>query len=160
VLRTRLFDAYVRTLSLPSARHGVKIGWALDTRFDQLDNALARWFDLDLSDAIALRHRFFEDEPRRTMIAASVLENDRMDAVGATGGPWMFVAEAMLIYLDAPDARHAIVGLAGRFPCPRIAIDTMASRMVRNPGQARRDAPPAACKLIPLECDDPREIES
>ena len=29
-----------------------------------------RWFDLDLPDAIALRRRFFDDEARRTMVAA------------------------------------------------------------------------------------------
>ena len=57
------------------------------------------------------------------MIAASVLDADWMDLVEATGGPWMFVAEAVLIYLDPADARRAVVALADRFAGARIAFD-------------------------------------
>lgn len=161
VLRARMFDAYVEDF-LAAHPHGtvVDIGCGLDTRFDRLDNGHVRWFDLDLPDAIALRRRFFEDEPRRTMIAASVLQDDWMAVVEATGGPWMFVAEAVLIYLDAPDARRAIEGLANRFPSARVAFDTTASRMVdtQDRHDAMRHLPRAS--WFRWKCDDPREIES
>ena len=94
------------------------------------------------------------------MIAASVLETGWMAQVKATGGPWMFVAEAVLPYLDAADARRAIVGLAEHFPGARIAFDTTATRMVES--QHRHDA----MRHLPREswfrwcCDDPLEIES
>ena len=83
-----------------------------------------------------------------------------MDQVEAAGGPWMFVAEAVLIYFDAPDAQRAIVDIAGRFPGARIAFDTTAARMVDT--QDRHDA----MRHLPREswfrwkCDEPREIES
>ena len=161
VLRARMFDGYVEDFlaSHPSGTV-VEVGCGLDTRFDRLDNGHVRWFDLDLPDAIALRRRYFEDEPRRTMIASSVLEEDWMDLVEATGGPWMFVAEAVLIYLDGPDARRAIVGLAHRFPGARIAFDTTASRMVdtQDRHDAMRHLPRAS--WFRWKCDDPREIES
>ena len=118
-----------------------------------------RWFDLDPPDTIALRRRFFDDKPRRTMLAASVLDTDWMGQVEAAGGPWMFVAEAMLIYLDAPAAQRAIVNIAGRFPGARIAFDTTAARMVET--QGRHDA----MRHLPREswfrwkCDEPQEIE-
>ena len=57
------------------------------------------------------------------MIAASVLDTDWMDLVEASGGPWIFVAEAVLIYLDPADARRAVVALAKRFAGARIAFD-------------------------------------
>ena len=94
------------------------------------------------------------------MIAASVLETGWMAQARATGGPWMFVAEAVLAYLDAADARRAIVGLAEHFPGARIAFDTTATRMVES--QHRHDA----MRHLPREswfrwcCDDPLEIES
>ena len=72
----------------------------------------------------------------------------------------MFVAEAVLIYLDAPDAQRAIVGIAQQFPGARIAFDTTASRMVDT--QDKHDA----MRHLPREswfrwkCNDPREIES
>lgn len=161
VLRARMFDSYVEDfLASHSAGTVVEIGCGLDTRFDRLDNGHVRWFDLDLPDTIALRRRFFEDEPRRTMVAASVLDTDWMDPVEATGGPWMFVSEAVLIYLDAPDARHAMVELAQRFPGARIAFDTMAARMVdtQDKHDAMRHLPRAS--WFRWKCDDPHEIES
>ena len=161
MLRARMFDRYVEDfLAAHPGGTVVEIGCGLDTRFDRVDNGRVRWFDLDLPDAIALRRRFFDDEPRRTMVAASVLDTGWMDAVEAAGGPWMFVAEAVLIYLDAPDARRAIVDIAGRFPGALIAFDTTAARMVDT--QDRHDA----MRHLPREswfrwrCDDPREIES
>ncbi len=161
VLRARMFDDYVEDF-LAAHPEGtvVEIGCGLDTRFDRVDNGRVRWFDLDLPDTMALRRRFFDDGPRRTMVAASVLDTDWMDRVEATGGPWMFVAEAVLIYLDAPDAQRAIVNIAGRFPGARIAFDTTAARMVDT--QDRHDA----MRHLPREswcrwkCDEPREIES
>ena len=161
MLRARMFDRYVEEFV---AAHPdgtvVEIGCGLDTRFERVDNGRVRWFDLDLPDAIALRRRFFDDEARRTMVAASVLDTDWKDAVEATGGPWMFVAEAVLVYLDAPDARRAMVEIARRFAGATIAFDTTGSRMVDT--QDRHDA----MRHLPREswfrwkCDDPREIES
>ena len=161
MLRARMFDRYVESF-LEAYPQGtvIEVGCGLDTRFDRVDNGHLRWFDLDLPDTIALRGHFFDDEPRRTMIAASVLETDWMARVKATGGPWMFVAEAVLIYLDAADARRAIVGLAEHFPGTRIAFDTTAARMVES--QDKHDA----MRHLPREswyrwcCDDPQEIES
>ena len=143
MLRARMFDHYVENfLDANPSGTVVEIGCGLDTRFERVENGRLRWFDLDLPDTIALRRRFFDDGARRTMIAASVLETDWMAQVKATGGPWMFVAEAVLPYLGAADARRAIVGLAEHFPGARIAFDTTGTHMVEHPGQARRHAPP------------------
>ena len=160
VLRACMFDGYVEDfLAAHPGGTVVEIGCGLDTRFDRLDNGRVRWFDLDLPDTIALRRRFFDDKPRRTMLAASVLDTGWMDQVEAAGGPWMFVAEAVLIYLDAPDAQRAIVNIAGRFPGARIAFDTTAARMVET--QDRHDAMrhlrrESWCRW---KCDEPEEIE-
>ena len=161
MLRARMFDRYVESfLDANPSGTVVEIGCGLDTRFERVDNGQLRWFDLDLPDTIALRRRFFDDGARRTMIAASVLETDWMAQAKATGGPWMFVAEAVLMYLDAADARRAIVGIAEHFPGARIAFDTTGTRMVES--QDRHDA----MRHLPREswfrwrCDDPLEIES
>ena len=161
MLRARMFDRYVETF-LQSCPHGtvVELGCGLDTRFERLDNGEVRWFDLDLPDVIALRRRFFDDVPRRTMIAASLLDSAWMDPVQDAGGPWMFVAEAVLIYLDALDARCALSALAKRFPGARIAFDTTAAKMVdaQASHDAMRHLPRAS--WFRWRCDDPREIES
>ncbi|MEM7437942.1 MAG: class I SAM-dependent methyltransferase [Myxococcota bacterium] len=160
-VRTCMFDAYVRRF-LAENPDGtiVELGCGLNTRFERLDNGRAYWIEVDLSDVVALRRRFFDEGPRRTLIAASALDTSWMDAAEARRAPVMVVAEAILIYLDAPDARKAIETIAARFPGVWIAFDSTSSRMVDS--QANHDA----MRHLPREswfrwrCDDPREIQS
>ena len=161
MLRARMFDRYVEEF-LAEHPQGtvVELGCGLDTRFDRVDNGQVRWFDLDLPDVMELRRRFFQDEPRRTMITASVLAADWMDEVEATGRPWMFVSEAVLIYLDPPQAQQAMLSIARRFPGAWIAFDTVAGKMVDN--QHKHDAMRHMAResWFRWKCGDPREIES
>lgn len=159
-LRTRLFDQDVQDfLSQHPAGTIIEIGCGLNTRFERLDNGQARWFDLDLPDSLALRRQFFQDEPRRTMLEASVLETDWMEAVAATGGPWCFISEAVIIYLEAPQARQAITQIANRFPGAWLLLDTTSQKMVD--GQSTHDAMRYMSKesWFRWACDDPHEIE-
>ncbi|MEL6468614.1 MAG: class I SAM-dependent methyltransferase [Cyanobacteria bacterium J06623_4] len=160
-LRTRLFDQDVQAfLTEYPTGTVIEIGCGLNTRFERLDNGKALWFDLDLPDSLALRRQFFEDQPRRTMIEASVLDTDWMEPVAATGGPWCFVSEAVIIYLEPEQARRAITQIANRFPGAWILTDTTAQKMVDS--QSSHDA----MRYMPKEswfrwgCDDPYEIEA
>ena len=159
-LRTRMFDDDVRAF-LGEHPNGtiVEIGCGLNTRCERLDNGQARWFDLDLPDTLALRRRFFQDEPRRTMLAASVLETDWMETVAATGGPWCFISEAVMIYLENAQAQQAITQIANRFPGAWLLLDTTSQQMVD--GQATHDAmkhmsPESWFRWV---CNNPHEIE-
>ncbi|RZB14166.1 hypothetical protein StrepF001_39995 [Streptomyces sp. F001] len=60
----------------------VEIGTGLNTRYERVGTGRARWFDLDLPDAIDLRRTFFTDTARRTMIAA-VTDEAWADSVAA-----------------------------------------------------------------------------
>ncbi len=160
ILRTRMMDEDV-TEFLTQNPHGtvIEIGCGLNTRFERLDNGTLRWFDLDLPDTIALRRQFFQDENRRQMIAASVLETDWMDTVAATSGPWCFVSEAVLIYLEAAQVQQAIAQIAERFPGAWLLTDTTATAMVAN--QAKHDAMRHLPKAswFRWACDDPQQVE-
>ena len=159
-VRTRMFDQDVQAfLSDYPAGTVVEIGCGLNTRFERLDNGQARWFDLDLPDSLALRRQFFQDEPRRTMIEASVLEPDWMETVAATGGPWCFISEAVIIYLAPDQARQAITQLANRFPGAWFLTDTTAKKMVDS--QSTHDAMRYMSQdsWFRWACDDPQEIE-
>ena len=160
-LRTRIFDQDVQAfLTAHPTGTVIEIGCGLNTRFERLDNGQAHWFDLDLPDSLALRRQFFQDEPRRTMLEASVLETDWMETVAATGGPWCFISEAVIIYLENAQARQAITQIAHRFPGAWLLIDTTSQKMVD--GQSTHDA----MRYMSQEswfrwaCNDPHEIES
>ena len=160
-LRTRMFDQDVQTfLSEYPSGTIVEIGCGLNTRFERLDNGQARWFDLDLPDSLALRRQFFQDEPRRTMIAASVLETGWMETVAATGGPWCFISEAVIIYLEAAQAQQAITQIANRFPGAWFLTDTTAKAMVNS--QSTHDAMRYMSQdsWFRWACDDPHELET
>ena len=151
VLRARMFDRYAESF-LQEYPHGtvVELGCGLDTRFERLNNGEVRWFDLDLPNVIALRQRFFDDTPRRTMIAASLLDSAWMDQVEDAGGPWMFIAEAVLIYFDAPEVRCALGEPYPTLPRRAHRLRHHRGQDGRHLGIARRHAAPAARELISL----------
>jgi hypothetical protein len=74
----------------------VDVGCGLNTRFERVDNGRVRWFDLDLPDVIALRRRFFQDGPRQSMLAASIVDDAWIAPVKDAGGPWFFAIKAMI----------------------------------------------------------------
>jgi len=160
-VRARMFDSEVESF-LRKHPHGtvVEIGAGLNTRYERLDNGSAHWLELDLPDSMALRQRFFEDTERRTMLAASALDTDWHDRVEKMRGPYCFVSEAVLIYLNGPDVEGMLSRLAARFPGSTFITDTTSSKLVDN--QHKHDA----MKHLPKDawfrwrCDDPQTLEA
>ncbi|NVB38342.1 class I SAM-dependent methyltransferase [Pseudenhygromyxa sp. WMMC2535] len=159
-IRTRLFDDEVRAF-LDKHPEGtiIEIGAGLNTRYERLDNGRARWLELDLPDSMALRRRFFADTERRTMIDASALETDWYDRVEALPGPYCFVSEAVIIYIDNDAVEAMLRQLAARFPGAVLVTDTTCSKMVDD--QAKHDAMSKMPKdaWFRWRCDDPGGLE-
>lgn len=107
----------------------VELGAGLNTRFERVDNGQCRWFDLDLPDSMELRQRFFAETERRRFLSASVSDLSWMAEVAATGGPWLFIAEAVLVYLPEAEVRRTIAQIADHFPGSSLAFDTIHTRM-------------------------------
>jgi O-methyltransferase involved in polyketide biosynthesis len=158
LLRSAILDGWVRRfMTQHPTSTVVELGTGLNTRFDRLDNGTVRWFDLDLPDTIALRRRFFADRPRRTMLVGSVLDTDWFDTVAAAPGPYMFVCEAVLVYLAKEQVRTALSQLAHRFDGSVVAFDTAGAVMLRN--QHRNGSMHAVAARMQWVCEDPRELE-
>ncbi|BCK58827.1 class I SAM-dependent methyltransferase [Nocardia wallacei] len=159
VLRTSIFDAWVRRF-LAEHPDGtvVELGAGLNTRSNRLDNGRARWFDLDLPDTMALRRAFFDDTDRVTMIAGSILDTDWFDRVAATGGPWLFVSEAVLLYFDEEQVRAVVRQLAERFSGSLLAIDTGGRAMMDN--QERNPVFRVVSARMRWTCEDPAALAS
>ena len=158
VLRSAILDGWVRAFvtAYPTGTV-VELGTGLNTRFDRLDNGAVRWFDLDLPDTIALRRRFFADRQRRTMLVGSVLDTDWLDTVAAAPGPYLFVCEAVFVYLTGEQVRTVLSQLAHQFAGSLIAFDTAGAVMLRN--QHRNGSMHAVAARMQWVCDDPRELE-
>jgi O-methyltransferase involved in polyketide biosynthesis len=157
-LRTAVFDEWVGSfLARYPAGTVIEIGAGLSTRFERLDNGLATWIDVDLPDAIEVRRMFLPDLPRRQRIASSILDRTWIDQVHQSPAPYLFVAEAVLVYLSDSDVRRAMALMTENFPGCRIAFDTYGDWLVREHG---RHGPLRATRAeLAWSCDDPRGIE-
>lgn len=133
----------------------VEMGCGLNTRFERIDNGKARWFELDLPDVIEMRRQFFNDEPRRTMLATSALDTQWFSQIERTDAPILFISEAMLIYLQKSHVRDLIKQLSTHFDSAHLLLDTVSTHMVEN--QASHDAMKHLSKdsWFVWGCDDP-----
>jgi O-methyltransferase involved in polyketide biosynthesis len=158
VLRTAMFDVWVqRFLAEHPGGTVVEIGTGLNTRFERLDNGSVHWFDLDLPDVIELRRRFFADTDRRRMLAGSVLDPAWLRTVQASPGPYLFVAEAVLLYFEPDQVGQAIGLVAANFPGALLALDTGGQVMADSVN--RNDVLREMGARMTWVCEDPAELE-
>ncbi|HLT35740.1 MAG TPA: class I SAM-dependent methyltransferase [Enhygromyxa sp.] len=156
-LRTVMIDRWAREFlrEHPGATV-IEIGTGLNTRFERVDDGRLRWFDVDLPDSTALRRRFFEDSDRRTMIEGAFGDDAWLARIEPTDGPKLFIAEAVLVYLDEATVRRGFEQLASAFPGSLFIFDTVTTAAVtadHRPMMRSYQAP------FVWGCDDPRAIE-
>jgi O-methyltransferase involved in polyketide biosynthesis len=134
VLRGLLYDAWVSAfLDRHPKGTVVELGAGLSTRFERIDNGLATWIDVDLPHVIAMRRRYFHTTSRRVFVSASVLGADWSARIAAlAGGPYFFICEGMLMYLDEAEVRRTLVHVADVFPDSYFAFDSIACAVVRH----------------------------
>jgi O-methyltransferase involved in polyketide biosynthesis len=157
VIRTVILDWWVRQF-LAAHPDGtvVELGTGLNTRFERTDNGSVHWIDLDLPDTIELRRRFFSDNGRRRMLAASLLDEDWLAEAERLPGPYFFVSDGVLVYLPEDDVTGALSRIAARFPGALLAFDTYprAALSAEHRMAAKRGIAPWQ-----WACDDPRTLE-
>lgn len=156
-LRTVMIDRWVLDfLRRHPSGTVVEIGTGLNTRFERIDEGTPRWFDVDLPDSLALRRRFFTDTPRRTMVEGAFGDSAWLRDLAPAGGPILFIAEAVLVYLDEALVRRGLAAIAEAYPGSEFVFDTVTTRAltrVERPMMRSYQAP------FVWGCDDPRSIE-
>jgi len=133
LLRIREFDRLARAF-LAEHPDGVivDLGCGLDTRFERVDNGQVEWYGLDLPEVIELRKELLAETPRSHFIGCSVLDFSWMDALsGRAGKPILFLAEAMLVYLEEADVKRLVQALAERFPGAELVCEAYSPVVIR-----------------------------
>lgn len=128
-LRARKYDQYARDFA---ARHPggcvVNLGCGLDTRFWRIDDGRLHLYDLDLPETIALKRELVEETDRYHLIGLSVLDHTWMERLAAEQkGPFLFLAEGLLMYLPPDGVRALILALQARFPGSELVFETVNS---------------------------------
>jgi O-methyltransferase involved in polyketide biosynthesis len=102
----------------------VSLGEGLETQARRVDNGRMRWLSVDLPEAIRLRERFIAPTDRFRHVAVSALDLAWMDAVDDTSGLFV-VAQGLLMYLERPNVRRLLSGIAERFPGAELVFDVV-----------------------------------
>jgi O-methyltransferase involved in polyketide biosynthesis len=132
-LRMREFDRLARAfLEEHPDSVIVDLGCGLDTRFERIDNGRMEWYGLDLPEVIKLRRELLDETPRSHFIGYSVLDFSWMDALSDWAShPILFLAEAMLIYLEEVDVKQLVQALTRRVPGAELVCDAYSPAVVR-----------------------------
>ncbi|MHB8084766.1 MAG: class I SAM-dependent methyltransferase [Dehalococcoidia bacterium] len=111
-LRAKRFDEYARDF-LKSNPDGtiVNLGCGLDTRFWRIDNGRMSFYDLDLPEVIEIKKKLCNETERYHMVASSVLDFSWMPLVQQSKGPFLFLAEGLLMYMEKAAVKGLILKL-------------------------------------------------
>jgi len=160
-LRTLIFDEQIlKFLSKNPDAVVVNLGSGLDTRFPRVDNGRVRWFDLDLSESIEVRKRFFKETDRHRFIAKSALDPSWMDEIPKDGNT-LIIAEGLCMYFTESEMKSLILNIKDSFPGSQFLLEVFSPRLVKsnkNRGKSQLDR--KAAELLKWGIESGKEIES
>ncbi|MFX1237965.1 MAG: class I SAM-dependent methyltransferase, partial [Promethearchaeota archaeon] len=100
----------------------INIGAGLSTAFYRVDNGQLKWYDLDLPNVIALRKKYFAENPRVKCISTSIFDYSWFDQINSPKEVF-FVANGVFIYFDEFKLKELFLELINNFPSSEIAFD-------------------------------------
>jgi O-methyltransferase involved in polyketide biosynthesis len=135
ILRLREFDRFARDFlnNCPDAVV-VHIGCGLDTRFQRVaEGGRVEWYDLDLPEVVELRRKLIGGEGERYhLLACSMFDRAWLDTVSIhRPRPFLFIAEAVLMYFEEVQVKRLVLTLRERFPGAELVCDAVTPFMVR-----------------------------
>lgn len=144
VLRSLLFDRLAAEfLAAHPSGLCIALGAGLCTRRSRMapEAGTARWLNVDLPDAIALRERHMARSDAQTNLACSILDTSWMDAAGLPGSqPVLVLLEGVCPYLPQAPLEAMLRQLAERFAVPggpacTVVLDHVHPLLARLPMQ-------------------------
>jgi O-methyltransferase involved in polyketide biosynthesis len=143
IIRARkMDDAVMRFISEHPRATVVNIGAGFDTAFSRVDNGAIHWYDMDLSEVIALRKKLIPEGVRNRCIAKSVFDYSWFKDIrfNAEDGI-LFIAGGVFHYFTEDRIRELFIALAKKFPAGELCFDgqtktalKISNRMVRKSG--------------------------
>jgi O-methyltransferase involved in polyketide biosynthesis len=135
IMRMNKFDSHAQNFLMQNPQAVVvHIGCGLDTRFERVDDGRVDWFDLDMPEVMALRHKLIPGENSRYhTLATSVFETGWLDEVSRFSlRPCMFLAEGVFPYFEEAQVKALFLTLRDRFPGSELVCDAHTPFVVRT----------------------------
>lgn len=108
----------------------VNIACGLDTRCYRM-SGYAHWYNLDLSETMAVREKLLPESGTISQIAMSAME-DWGSKISEQNVPVLIVIEGLTMYLNAKDVQQIFAVISSRFSQATIFVETMNPAMVRH----------------------------
>jgi O-methyltransferase involved in polyketide biosynthesis len=143
VVRGRKMDHTVRHfISEHPGATVVNIGAGLDTTFSRVDNGAIHWYDIDISEVIAIRKKIIPEGDRNRCIAKSVFDYSWFDDIRFHEEDGiLLIAGGVFYYFTEAKVRELFVAMAKKFPAGELYFDgetktalKVSNRMVRKSG--------------------------
>lgn len=136
-VRAAVFDAWVKEKigAMPGAAV-IHIGCGLDSRVLRVGDESVKWYDLDFTEVIEERRRYFNESENYKMLAGNAVECDFLGQIDARCA--IVVMEGVSMYIPEAELRALFARLAEQFDNIAILIDcysTFAAKMskYKNP---------------------------
>lgn len=108
----------------------VNIACGLDTRCYRMEG-YAHWYNLDLSETMAVRARLLPENGRISQIAMSAME-DWGGEIKESDAPVLVIIEGLTMYLSEADVRQIFAVIAGRFARAEVFVEVMNPMVVKR----------------------------
>ena len=104
----------------------VELGAGLSTRFHRIGQNVECWLDLDLPEVTNLRRQLDTETLQHQFISASVMDFDWMNTIPEVAPEnILFIAEGLLMYLEANQVNQLVEQMRSRFPGATWAMDVI-----------------------------------
>jgi O-methyltransferase involved in polyketide biosynthesis len=143
IIRSRKMDDTIkRFVSEHPNATVVNIGAGFDTTFSRIDNGAIHWYDIDISEVIALRKKIIPESARNTCIAKSVFDYSWFkDIRFNVEDGILFVSGGVFHYFTEDRVQELFITMAKNFPAGELYFDgqtktalRISNRMVRKSG--------------------------
>lgn len=134
IARTVVFDELVKGFIEKNPDCTVvNIACGLDTRFYRMDNGKITWYNLDLSEVIAIRDQIFEESGRVSTIGISILDPTWPKEVKIRG-KMLFIIEGLSMYLTKEENGQILKIIKDNFDNAYILMECLAKKWVKKEG--------------------------
>lgn len=133
-IRSAVFDGWVRE-RLADADDAVvlHLGCGMDSRVLRLGDLRCKWYDIDLPEVICQRRRYYEESPRRRMLAGDARDAAWLAEIPETGHA-VVVMEGVSMYLTPAEMQALAARLCAHFQRVSLLTDcytVLAAKMSR-----------------------------
>ncbi len=112
----------------------IQLGAGLDARFERLEknDNIAKWYDLDLPEAMAIRESVIEDDERKVNLAMDMFNTEWLKILSANQLRTIIVIEGVLMYFSENQISELFNNIYQYLPDAVIIFDSVGKRFVGN----------------------------